>query len=139
MLKVDSSTNVHGVTLPRLTSMQYYWVARRDGRTTSEPHDNAPAAEAAEAADASGPKASRPPAPATSQFMAEGSVDYYNLLTAEDLKAGRSEFTRVVSNTMSFTVVVSNSCYLLRLVPTTEGAIQYQEAGSMAKRSIMCT
>ena len=84
---------------------------------------NASAAEAAEAADASGPIGSRRPESATVQFMAEGSVDYYNFLTAEDLKAGRSEFTRVASNTVSFSVAVSNSCYLLRLVPTTEGAI----------------
>jgi len=90
---------------------------------------NAPAAAAAEAADASGPIGSRRPESATVQFLAEGSVDYYNFLTAEDLKAGRSEFTRVASNTVSFSVAVSNSCYLLRLVPTTEGAIQYQEAG----------
>jgi hypothetical protein len=94
---------------------------------------NAPAAEAAEAADASGPKVSLRPDPATVQFMAAGSVDYHNLLTAEDLKAGRSDFTRVVSNTMCFTVAVSNSCYLLRLVPTKEGATQYQEAGCDGK------
>jgi len=41
VLKVDSSTNLHGVTLPRLTSVHYYGVTRRDGRTTSEPHDMA--------------------------------------------------------------------------------------------------
>jgi len=78
---------------------------------------------------AEGAKGLLRPEPATIQFMAEGSVDYYNFLTAKDLKAGRGEFTHVVSNTMNFSVVVSNSSYLLHMVPTDKGAIQYQEAG----------
>jgi hypothetical protein len=63
------------------------------------------------------------------QFVAEGSVDFYNYWTAEDVEARRLGIPPVVSNTMNFTVTVSNSCYLMRLVPEKEGAVLYQEAG----------
>lgn len=59
---------------------------------------------------------------AATQFVAEGSVDYYNSWSAEDVEARRLGITPVVSNTMNFTVTVSNGCYLMRLVPAKEGA-----------------
>ena len=67
--------------------------------------------------------------PAGTQFVAEGSVDYYNFGSAGDPKLQWNGFTPVVSNTMNFSVVVSNSCYLMRIVPTKESAGRYQEAG----------
>lgn len=68
------------------------------------------------------------PEPAATQFVAEGTVDYYNSWAAEDLKT-HPGFTPVVTSTMNFTVIVSNACYLMRLEPTKENAILYHEAG----------
>jgi hypothetical protein len=83
---------------------------------------------AQEAAGMSQPGASPSSQTAATQFVAEGSVDYYNFWAVEALKT-HPEFKPVVSNTMRFSVVVSNSCYLMRLEPIKEGAARYHEAG----------
>ncbi|HOX56741.1 MAG TPA: hypothetical protein P5205_10505 [Candidatus Paceibacterota bacterium] len=65
---------------------------------------------------------------AATQFVAEGSVEYHNSWAAEDVSK-RPGFPPVVSRMMNFSVVVSNSCYLLRLEPAKESAVLYHEAG----------
>lgn len=83
---------------------------------------------AQKAAGVSQPRADLSSQTASTQFVAEGSVDYYNFWAVEVLKT-HPEFKPVVSNTMKFSVVVSNSCYLMRLEPTREIAARYHEAG----------
>jgi hypothetical protein len=63
------------------------------------------------------------------QFTAEGSAEFHNLWAAQGLGARRLGINPVVSNTVSFTVTVSNSCYLLRTTPVKGGAVTYHEAG----------
>jgi hypothetical protein len=85
--------------------------------------------QAAEGAGESQPAASSHPKRPGVQFVAEGSVDYYNLWSATNPGPRWNGFIPVVSNTMKFTVAVSNSSYLMRMAPAKEGAVLYQEAG----------
>ena len=61
-------------------------------------------------------------------FQAEGCVHYYSHWAAEHLKDPGLPYTPTVSNSLNFSLTVSNSCYLLRMIPSKAGAYLYQEA-----------
>jgi hypothetical protein len=65
-------------------------------------------------------------------FAAAGTVEFENLWAKDpDIVRAAKNFGLKShgSNTMHFTIVVSNSCYLLRLEPTIQGPVVYHEAG----------
>ncbi len=64
----------------------------------------------------------------SAEFLAEGSVTYQNFVAEEQMKLRTTSFPLVVTNSQRFSIVVSNSCYLVRLTPTIGKSICYQEA-----------
>jgi HEAT repeat protein len=61
-------------------------------------------------------------------FQVEGFVHCYSHWAAEHVKDPGLPYTPTISNSMNFSLVVSNSCYFLRTTPARDTTYLYQEA-----------